>query len=400
MLNTLKNREVFSRESLKQLFNALNNKARLVGGCVRDTILGNNVSDIDIATPFSPEQVIEKLRSSNIKVVPTGLEFGTVTAIFNDHVYEITTLRKDTSCDGRHAIVEYTDSYEEDAARRDFTINAMSCDIDGNIFDYYGGIKDLKNRIVRFVGDGNLRCKEDYLRILRFFRFFAYYGKKDPHGESLQACLSNISGIDSLSGERMQKEMIKLFQAKNPYNSILLMKDNNVSDYIFGSNNIELTLLNNLLDLEEKYQIILDPILRIAVTIKVGHDNWLASRWKLSNKDKMYLHNLLTIIPAQANEIIAHLNLTRKYGKLLYSGVLKIDWARNKSLKDEYYINLLKAIEEWNIPVFPVHGKDLMNIGFRQGKEVGEILLKLEKLWEDSQYRLTKNDLLSKIHTI
>ena len=165
--------------------------ARFVGGCVRDALLGGTTDqgvDLDVATPLLPEEVIERLEAAEIKAIPTGLKHGTVTALVEGQPYEITTLRKDVACDGRHADVQFTDDFELDARRRDFTINAMSTDRRGQLFDYFGGWEDLKAGRIRFVGDADERVREDYLRILRFFRFYARYGRPPADQEALEAC--------------------------------------------------------------------------------------------------------------------------------------------------------------------------------------------------------------------
>ena len=160
-----------------ELINDAGGEARIVGGAVRDYILNKNIKDVDIASTFEPADLTKILESQNIKVIPTGIDFGTVTAIFKEKPYEITTLRKDINCDGRHAKISYTNDWQEDAARRDFTFNALYMDVNGKIYDYFKGQEDLAKGIVRFIGNANERIKEDYIRILRMFRFFAYYGK-------------------------------------------------------------------------------------------------------------------------------------------------------------------------------------------------------------------------------
>ncbi|MGI9502461.1 MAG: CCA tRNA nucleotidyltransferase, partial [Geminicoccaceae bacterium] len=187
---------------LMDVLTAGNVPARFVGGCVRDALLGQidpNV-DLDVTTPLLPDQVIERLEAAGIKVIPTGLAHGTVTAVVDKRAFEITTLRKDIACDGRHAEVAFTDHFEEDAARRDFTINALSVDRDGRLFDYFGGQVDLQAGRIRFVGQAKTRVREDYLRILRFFRFFAHYGQPPVDRNALDACREGADGLIHISG--------------------------------------------------------------------------------------------------------------------------------------------------------------------------------------------------------
>ena len=192
--------------------------ARFVGGCVRDGLLGLDQAgrDLDLATPEPPEQVIALLEAAGLQAIPTGLAHGTVTAVADARRFEITTLRRDVATDGRHASVAFTDDFEADAARRDFTINAMSCDRDGRLFDYFGGRADLAAGRVRFVGPAAARIAEDYLRILRFFRFLAHYGRLPADAEALPACAAAAPAIARLSGERVQAEMRKLLAATDP----------------------------------------------------------------------------------------------------------------------------------------------------------------------------------------
>src|SRR5579872_7361897 len=183
---------------------------RFVGGCVRDALLGRAVQDVDVATPLRPEATMALLQKAGIKAIPTGIDHGTATAVIHGKHFEITTLRKDVSTDGRHATVAYTDDWKEDAARRDFTINALYLSPDGELFDYFNGARDAKEGHVRFIGNAGERIREDYLRILRFFRFYAWYGKTEPDKEALTACTEAANNIGTLSGERVQQEMLKL----------------------------------------------------------------------------------------------------------------------------------------------------------------------------------------------
>ena len=207
-------------------------ETRLVGGVVREILRGNVAKDIDLATTATPEQVIEALKHGHIKCVETGLKHGTVTAILKGHPFEITTLRKDVETTGRHASVEYTSSWEEDSNRRDFTVNAMYLDTSGNLFDFHNGQEDLKNSLVRFVGDASTRIEEDYLRILRFFRFFGYLPNAKYLDNELEAIQKRLHGLDKLSGERIYNEMHKIFGTHNAKNTLMLMSESNVFDHI------------------------------------------------------------------------------------------------------------------------------------------------------------------------
>ena len=186
---------------------------RFVGGCVRDAVLGRRAKDIDLATPEPPQRVIDLLARAGIRAIPTGIAHGTITAVVGREHFEITTLRRDVSTDGRHATVAFTDDWAEDAARRDFTINALFCDADGTLFDPMGGLADIKTGTVRFVGDAAMRIAEDHLRILRFFRFFAHYGKGEPDSDGLAACTRLAPTLKALSAERIAAEILEIGRA-------------------------------------------------------------------------------------------------------------------------------------------------------------------------------------------
>ena len=227
--------DIFTNE-IKFLFGILLNghdEVRLVGGCVRNYILGKKINDYDLATKYRPEELINIFEKNNVKYYKSGIDFGTITAIINGKSFEITTLRKDIKPDGRHTLVEFTDNYEIDAARRDFTINALYCDINYNIYDYFNGISDIKKGILRFIDNPEKRIIEDNLRILRFFRFYSYYSYSLDY-KSLKACEKFANKICNLSKERIAKELKSLFESKYPLNALLKMQSINIIQIIFG----------------------------------------------------------------------------------------------------------------------------------------------------------------------
>ena len=207
-------------------------EARVVGGAVRDALAGRPITDIDLATPRTPEQVTKALQEAGIRVVPTGIDHGTVTAVLGERSFEITTLRRDVETDGRHAVVAFTDDWRTDAARRDFTINAMSMARDGEVFDYFGGIADLRAGIVRFVGDPATRIAEDHLRILRYFRFFARYSAGPADAAALAAIRAGASGLGKLSAERVWSELSRILAVPDPRAAVALMADLGVMDAV------------------------------------------------------------------------------------------------------------------------------------------------------------------------
>lgn len=373
-----------------KIFKSLDNNARFVGGCVRNAIMDFGATDIDIATPFEPDEVMQRLKNSGIKSLPTGIKHGTVTAVIDKETFEITTLRKDIECTGRKAVVEFTDNWQEDAARRDFTINAMYADINGNVYDYFDGLNDIKKQKIRFVGDAKTRCTEDYLRILRFFRFLAWYGKLPADKSAVDACATYAKKIKSLSGERIQSEMIKLFSAKNPLKSLKLMDETNILSEVMGNYNIE--ILENIIKLSE------NPIIRIAAILRNKKSaEKLASSWKLSNKDKNSLINLclpkIKISDKNKNEALYIM------GRDGFVNECIILSAINPTKKDSYK-KLIKYAENFDIPVFPLNGSDLQKIGYKQGKELGVTLKSAEKWWITQDFVPTKKALIDYIKTL
>ncbi len=399
MLVDLSNHPIISLKEIKRIADCLGD-VRLVGGCVRDAILGIENSDIDLATPLTPDKVIEKLNSHNIKVVPTGLKFGTVTAVIAGRNYEITTLRHDVACDGRHADVAFTNDYAEDAARRDFTINALSADINGKVYDYHNGIADLQNGVVKFIGNAKDRCEEDFLRILRFFRFYAYYGKGEIDQNSLAACTLYADKIKSLSGERIQKEMLKLFAAKNPLIALTEMLNANLKDIVFSNFECNFSYLRGLIEFENKYSLPVLSLLRIKLF--AGIDNKqaildLKKSWKLSNKDTDFLLNINSGDFPAVNKYKEHNYGIRNLGKDTYKIFTIIHWVKetveNKALATDF-LNLISYVDKFVERKFPLSGIDLQKIGFKSGKEMGDILKNLEHLWEENDYQISKQELL------
>ena len=281
----------------ERIFGALNEAGhtiRFVGGCIRDTIAGHTVSDIDLATDALPERVSGVLSAAEIRVVPTGIDHGTVTALVGERAFEITTLRKDVATNGRRAQVEFTDDWYEDAARRDFTFNALSADRDGRVYDYFNGLEDLNAGKVRFIGDALERVKEDYLRILRFFRFHAYFAKSGPDPESFAACRSAVTHVETLSGERIWNELSRTLVAPNPVFICQMMEEIGLLGLLLPVERVvprveALSTLEKMLSLEP------DPIRRLTALIAPNRSQTLniAARLKFSRADTRRLENLI-----------------------------------------------------------------------------------------------------------
>ena len=338
-------------------------KARLVGGCVRDSLANVPVTDIDLAVPDAPEEVVEALSAAGVRSIPTGIAHGTVTALSGGRPFEITTLRRDVETDGRHAQVAWTDSWEEDAARRDFTINAMSMDRDGSVHDYFGGRQDLADKRVRFVGDAEQRIIEDRLRILRFFRFHARYGRPDPDMDAVRAIAAQAQFIGQLSAERVWGELKRILAVPDPAGAVALMERTGVLAALFPHGAAPARLASIVAGGAPP-----DPLLRLA-GLATGDAAPLATMLKLSgaerdrllsmratpapnpNDDAFERRRLLASDPA--NVLIDRTWLACGFGR---------DW---------------DALRSWLAaeprPVFPLEGRDLLPLGLIPGPQVGEI---------------------------
>ncbi len=388
-----------------RLMSILNNgrgEARFVGGCVRDSIIGRDSADIDISTNILPEDVIKLLNNNGIHAVPIGIKHGTITAIVSQKPYEITTLRRDVKCDGRHAEVIFTDDWQEDAARRDFTMNAMSMDLEGNIYDYFNGIEDLDAGIVRFVGSADSRIKEDYLRILRMFRFQAYYGKAEMLADQIESCAKNADGIESLSSERIQVEMIKILSATDPIYVIATMHESGVLTKVISSfvDNSIFKKLKSLLEIESITYDLLDinPLNRLAIIVaNVECAVKISVDWKLSKNDTAYFCTLVDNSYNPDFDYAENMKLIRKLGKSLFFDKLLLKWAGENNPNKADYLDMIEFFTNWKIPKLPVRGKDIIDMGIGEGQEIGKILQKAENYWESNEYRPTRKELLEYI---
>ncbi|HSM96689.1 MAG TPA: CCA tRNA nucleotidyltransferase, partial [Rhizomicrobium sp.] len=331
--------------------------ARFVGGVVRNALMGREVSDIDIATPLTPQDVTKKLEAAKLKAVPTGIEHGTVTAISNGRPYEVTTLRRDVSTDGRRAVVAFTTDWAEDAQRRDFTMNALYADASGEVFDSVGGVADLKAGRVRFVGDPATRIREDFLRILRLFRFHAWYGKGEIDKPALQAAAAEKANLKQLSGERVAREMLKLLLAEDPVPVLRSMAATGLlGEIVPGELNI--ARLERLVSIDANNFFPPDAILRLAALLpdRTAAANEISDRWKLSNADRERLADLC----GNTEKVVSYLSI-KEVRKLLYKlGIARfkdrvfLKWADDpKESKFIQWRALLAMADAWERPKFP-----------------------------------------------
>lgn len=371
-------------ERLFALIAAAGGEARFVGGCVRDALLDRAIGDRDMASTLPPEAMMAALQDAGIRVIPTGLQHGTVTAVISGIPYEITTLREDVETDGRHAVVRFTDDWQADASRRDFTMNALSCGLDGVVQDYFGGVEDARSGHLRFIGDPVQRIEEDALRILRFFRFFAHYGTLPYDAESLEACGKLAKSIVRLSGERIRVEMLKLLAAPTAAEVVQVMEEFGVLAQV----GLQARHLDALAALD-------DPLLKLAALLHGQSSAALADRWRLSNAERDKLAHLVSLDPqawAEADEAAQKKHL-RKDGISLFTAKTRLAAA----LLQADLSGHLHLAEHWQIPVFPLNGVMLQERGFTQGKALGEALKKLEAQWEAEAYAPTADDLLKKL---
>lgn len=354
---------------------------RLVGGAVRDALLGLPVSDIDIATPLTPPEVINRLESAGLRAIPTGIEHGTVTALADDAKAEVTTLRRDVSTDGRHAIVAFSRDWKEDAARRDFTINALYADPEsGIVFDYFGGLTDLDTGLVRFIGNPEARIAEDHLRILRFFRFHTRFGKGAPDQASLNACMKAADSLSALSAERIADELLKLLSLPDPANSVQLMLDGEIlAHFLPEAEKSGGDTIARLVQREQSGCVTPSPIRRLAALLPCDATTTdrVAKRLKLSNKHREELAALASIAQPyaqQARSIAYRLGMEAACNLIL----LRAD--------DSEWKSALTALDNWTPPIFPIKGGMLIARGLPPGKLVAETLRAVENQWIDEGF--------------
>lgn len=389
-------------EAISALFSALpDGSLRFVGGCVRNALWDIDVGDIDLACQLEPQDVIEALKTADIRYIPTGIDHGTVTAVIDGTPFEITSLRRDVETDGRRATVAYTTDWAEDAQRRDLTINALYADASGDVFDPTGqGLDDLKARKFRFVGDAAQRVQEDYLRILRFFRFLAWYGGQEKvDAASLRACREHQSGIKSLSVERIWMEMKKLLSARNPVRACHIMLTNGILETVFPeANNVD--GLEALVKLEAREGLKPDPLLRLmAMSAREPLQMaLLTKRLKMSKAETARLRawaddgaQLSTDMPERDR-----LAAIYRSGKQVILDRTRLRAAgETDAIQSSRWMVLADLALGWQAPTFPITGKDLAEAGVPAGPGMGKALKALEALWIRSGFSTEKPQLLA-----
>jgi tRNA nucleotidyltransferase/poly(A) polymerase len=399
----LRFRNVKRETEVEKIFNAIhsfstNSEIRYVGGCVRKAINKEKIDDIDLAVNLNPDNVCEALRKKNIKYYESGIEHGTITALIKNNKFEITSLRKDVDTDGRHAKVEFSDDWKEDASRRDFTINSIYADIEGNLFDPFDGKKDLENGQINFIGDAETRIKEDYLRVLRYIRFFLNYSKNKHDPKIIKIIKRNLSGFSNISSERLLDEFQKLLRSEGFF-KITKNKDCvEIINLIFPQLK-SISVFNKLNSFAKKNFYKVDFIFLLSLMIIDGTDNvdYFIYKFNLSKKNKK---RLLFLNNFNSQKITIKTFLEKNLNKIFY-------FNGREALMDVIYfkifksskidINLLKMIENFKdkeIPVMPLKANILMEkYNIAASKELGSKLKRIEEVWTNNNFQISEKEI-------
>ena len=371
-------------------------EVRFVGGCVRRALCGDSINDIDLATSLTPDEMKKELDKKNIKFIETGIAHGTLTAILNKKKFEITTLRKDISTDGRHAKVTFTKNWKEDAARRDFTINAIYADIDGRIFDPLNGISDLKNGKVKFIGLAEDRIQEDYLRILRYFRFFSQYSKIEFDQATIQAIKKNVDGLNKISNERIFDELKKILSLANIYKLFSHYQIKDIILNIFPQFRYY-ERLNKISDLKKELRNQYDIYLVLALLIVDDSNNYeyFCHKYKASNRVKERFTNIQKNFQNLKNKkFYSEENIK----KLIYfsskkevNDLLLFSACVNSKVNNNDIKKLINYVNRCVVPKFPISGDDLKKYGYKSGRILGQKLKFLEEKWIENNFSIDKN---------
>lgn len=398
-----KNADWLNDNAVKKIYGFLDNgadtpQALFVGGCVRDAVLGKAVEDIDMATVLLPHEVMSRLEGKGVRVIPTGIDHGTVTAVLDGQSFEITTLRKDVATDGRRATVAFTQDWKEDAERRDFTMNTLLADLEGNIYDpLKSGAKDLKTGRVVFVGNAAQRIDEDHLRILRFFRFHALHGIGEPDKNALKACREKANKIYDLSKERITQEFFKILMAERAVDVLSLMFESKVLKVFFVSDD-QMRFFKHFCEFQERY-----GLTSLASRLFVLADldlKRLSEYLKLLLCPKVFLKDIEAIsqiisMPDMDNDHGVKVAVYN-YGRVAAAQALVIEMVQDRVMNG-YVPKALDIIQNWVVPDFPVSGEDLKKAGLTPGPTLGKTLSRLEEEWIQSDFKIEKSKLLQNL---
>ncbi len=384
---------------------------RFIGGCVRDALLHREIDDVDLSTTERPERVTMLLENAGLKAIPTGIEHGTVTAVSGTQTYQITTLRRDLKTDGRRAEVDYTDNWNDDAGRRDFTFNSMSAAPDGVVYDYYNGLQDLANRRIHFVGNAEERLLEDHLRILRYFRFIAVLGFHIGDQYSYQKCIQHAPLLTKLSGERIRDELFKMLMSENKHDAIGLMISGGVAIHFLPEATSTIRL-KRLIWLENSATKVgplgKDPVRRLASIVEtdaVGARK-IAERLRLSNAQRDHLITLVDP-PWQATSEILGDDLRVLLYRLEPARIIDLcllEWARvltNTPVlpleQSEAWLRIIDTAKAWVDLDFPLSGQDALDCGLAEGPRINEVLNQIEDWWTSGGCRADRDACLRKL---
>lgn len=399
--------------AVQQVFDLLGSEDEMVwvvGGAVRNTLIDVPVKDVDFATTCRPDVMLERARNAGVRAIPTGIEHGTVTLVIGKATFEVTTLRRDIETDGRHAKVTFTRDLKEDASRRDFTINALYADRNGMLSDPCGGLNDIDPVVIRFIGDAEERIAEDYLRSLRFYRFFAYYGQFRPDAAGIKATAKLKDGLDHLSAERIWQEMSRLFAAPDPSRALLWMRQAGVLTAILPeSENWGIDEIHGLIATEQALDWGVDAVLRLMAVLPPNDERMtgLAKRWKLPNavRDRMLAWATQPDIEPAIDDA-AFARLLYRHTPQAIIDRLRLDVAKRRARQSNDFTAmgelarmtmLLDKAIDWQRPDLPVKGQDFVERGYEQGKALGDALKSVEDKWVKSGFTLKRDALLAMI---
>jgi poly(A) polymerase len=394
-------------EALQRLLAALSRdgeEARIAGGAVRNALMGEAVADVDIATTTVPEETESRAAAAGFRTVPTGKAHGTITVVADGRPFEVTTLRADVETDGRRARVSFGRDWAGDARRRDFTINALYALADGSVVDLVGGVEDLKARRLRFIGDAEERIREDYLRILRFFRFFAWYGSGRPDAEGLKACARLKDGLSGLSAERVWSEMRRLLEAPDPARALLWMRQSGVLSAVLPeTEKWGIDAIHGLVEAERALSWPVDPMLRLEAMVPPDEARMaaLARRLRMSRAETDRLARWAMQAPVGARMTRQGLAATLYRGdRQAVEDRLRLALAAARSAGEAAdvmaLVPLLDAAVSWTSPRFPVTGADLTAAGAQPGSRLGAVLRAIENEWIESGFSLGRDALLER----
>ena len=384
--------ELIKLPEVKTIFNLFNNNQGiyLVGGCIRDALSGKDVTDIDFAVDIDPEEVIKILTKNNIKFYDIGINYGTVTAVIDSKNYEITSLREDIETDGRHAKVKYTSDIKADSLRRDFTINAIYVNRDGELFDFHNGIEDIENRKLKFIGSANDRVKEDYLRILRYFRFYADFSNFEIDANLKKVFKEGSKNFSKISKERIWSELKKIINQNNSFKSLSMMNETNILTEISKDISINKDY-SKISHIENKINKPIDDLLKFSILLESSeyNANNFIEQFPISNEEA---DNLRTFINLDLS-IKSYLSIKESRAKLYRLGIEKfqnfviLNWIKDSNQKNDLnWHTLYEVAKNFEQPKFSFGANDIIRMGIEEGPLVGKILSELEEWWIDSDF--------------